>query len=35
MTKKTNSINVINVNNSLRMGFYVPGYGIVIRVKHK
>lgn len=35
MKEKNSHINVINAENPLRMGFYIPGYGIVIKTNSK
>ena len=29
----TNHINVVNAENPMRMGFYVPGHGIVTQIR--
>ena len=31
MKEKTNGINIINAENCIRMGFYVPGHGIITK----
>ena len=35
MKEKTTYINIINVDNPVRMGFFVSGHGIVTRVNNR
>lgn len=33
MKKNFNHINVVNAQNPVRMGFYIPGYGVATKVR--